>query len=630
MEIEAKFVLPDREVMARLLSASELAGFALGAADEQHYHDQFLDTTSRKLLATGWYLRQRDTLDGAMLTLKGSAKLEGGVHRRLEWNERLTEGHSPENPPPGELRERLAELVGGEPLVPLVSLEQVRFFRTLSLAERIVADLSLDEVHYQSAVAEATDLELEVELRQQGTEPDLELVTRCLMDEWHLAPQTQSKFERAMALVGLEATPRLLTAEERATLELIAARRGNFGKRARALLAVDEGASLHQASARAPMARSRIRYWLRLFPQKHLGIFPAHILRGVPAPEPQVVSQPPPAPLIKPPDKPGLTPDDTLAEAARKTFRFHLLAALSHEEGTRQGTDPEELHDMRVATRRMRTAGRVFEGYVDPKAVKSFYKALRRTGRTLGAVRDLDVFRDKVQPYLDGLPPQRAHELDSLLAAWQARRDEARAELLAYLDSDKYRRFADDFSRYLETPWELATSGPGTLPLRLRHTVPVVIEQRMSAVLALTEAVGAPDTPLTRFHELRIACKELRYAFEFFGEVLGPEVKQLVSTIKKVQDHLGNLQDAVVASGVLRDFLTWGTWGPSAARAKGKTLPPTAPVIAPGVAAYLAVRQQEIQELVASFAPLRATLLSPDLRRLSSAALVRLWEPATV
>lgn len=624
MEIEAKFVLADRKVMARLRRARELAGFALAKPNEQRYHDQFLDTAGLKLKAAGWYLRLREAADGRWLTLKGQAALEGDVHRRQEWNIPLPEGTDPANAPAGELHDRLTDMLGGEPLVPLVSLDQVRWFRTLSRDGRAVAELSLDEVHYQSGQAHATDLELEVELGQDGTPEDLLRVTTCLRDTWHLTPQSQSKFERALALVQQQASSRLLSAEERATLERIAQRGGNFGKRARALLAVDEGASLHMASARAPMARSRIRYWLRLFPEKHLDVFPAHVLRGAlekqttvkPATAPPAT--PSPQPGIKVPDKPGLTQDDTMAEAARKTFRFHLLTMLAHEPGTRQGKDPEELHDMRVATRRMRTAGRVFDGYVDSKAVKPYYKALRRAGRTLGAVRDLDVFREKVQPYLDSLPPERAHELDPLLAAWQARRDEARAELLTFLDSDKYRRFAQEFSTCVETPWE-PRSGPGALPLRLRHAVPVVIEQRLSTVLALAEAVAAPETPLTRYHQLRIASKELRYALEFFTEVLGGEARELIKTVKQVQDHLGNLQDAVVASGVLRDFLTWGTWG------KGKA-PPAAPVIAPGVAAYLAVRQTEIQELVTGFAPLRLTLVGPDPRRLASAAMARLWE----
>ncbi len=74
-----------------------------------------------------------------------------------------------------------------------------------------------------------------------------------------------------------------------------------------------------------------------------------------------------PAPAVKPatarakrPARPGIRASDTMAEAAFKTLRFHLERMLEHEPGTRQGDDPEDLHDMRVATRRMRAALRVF------------------------------------------------------------------------------------------------------------------------------------------------------------------------------------------------------------------------------------------------------------------------------
>ncbi len=56
----------------------------------------------------------------------------------------------------------------------------------------------------------------------------------------------------------------------------------------------------------------------------------------------------------------------------------------------------------------------------------------------------------------------------------------------------------------------------------------------------------------------------MRYTFEFFEEVLGPDAKPLIATTKDMQDHLGDLQDAVVTCTILRNFLTWGSWEPPA------------------------------------------------------------------
>lgn len=202
MEIEAKFVLPNREVLARLARIRRLAGFSLARAAQQRYHDQFLDTADRKLLRSGWYLRQRAAPDGRWLTLKGETTREGAVHRRLEWNVRLPEGSDPADLPPGELHDRLAGLLSGEPLVPLVVLDQVRLFRTVTRDGRVVGEMSLDEVRYEGGQAQAADLELEVELGQDGTVEDLQPIVRCLQDEWHLALQPRSKLARALALLA--------------------------------------------------------------------------------------------------------------------------------------------------------------------------------------------------------------------------------------------------------------------------------------------------------------------------------------------------------------------------------------------------------------------------------------------
>ena len=141
-----------------------------------------------------------------------------------------------------------------------------------------------------------------------------------------------------------------------------------------------------------------------------------------------------------------------MAEAAVKTLAFHLERMLEREEGTRLGEDSEELHVMRVSTRRMRMALRVFDEYLDPETMRPVLKGLRRTGRVLGAVRDLDVFQEKTQDYLDGLPAERAGDVDGLLAACRAERDKQREHLVEYLDGDRYRRFVEQFRELLARP----------------------------------------------------------------------------------------------------------------------------------------------------------------------------------
>jgi adenylate kinase len=330
----------------------------------------------------------------------------------------------------------------------------------------------------------------------------------------------------------------------------------------------------------------------------------------------------------KPPKSPGLEPDDSMAEAARKTFYLHFQRMLYHEPGTRHGEDIEELHDMRVATRRMRAAYQVFGDYLDMEHMAPFFKGLRRTGRVLGAVRDLDVFWEKTQHYLDTLPPEQPHDLEPLRTVWEAEREVARERMVAYLDSKRYARFTEEFGEFLQTP------GAGALPVlsqdgepiphRLRHVVPVAVYQRLAAVWAYDEWVTGPDVPMGRLHQLRIAAKGLRYTLEYFREVLGPEAETVIDEVKALQDHLGDLQDAVVASNLLRDFLTWGTWGHKQTEDR-KSFLPIEPVVAPGVAVYLAARQTELQRLLGTFPQVWSRFHRPEFSQLVTSALSPLF-----
>ncbi len=311
----------------------------------------------------------------------------------------------------------------------------------------------------------------------------------------------------------------------------------------------------------------------------------------------------------------GIDPADSMAEAARKILSDQLDRMAAHERGAREGRDKEELHDMRVAVRRMRAALRVFSPHLDTTAYRPFRKALRRTGRILGSVRDLDVFREKAQRYLDALPEERRSGLDPLLAAWQTAYDAAREEMLALLDSKAYVQFKKEFARFLTTPGAGAPQSPSEsaapLPHRVREAVPPLVVASYAAVRAYEGRVGGTNTPLPRLHQLRITAKGLRYGLEFFREVLPADVEPLIDRIKALQEHLGNLQDAVVTCGILQNFLARGTWGND--QAKAAAAPDV--ILAPGVAAYLSVRQVELQRLVREFPSVWKKLSGEDFRR---------------
>jgi CHAD domain-containing protein len=304
----------------------------------------------------------------------------------------------------------------------------------------------------------------------------------------------------------------------------------------------------------------------------------------------------------------GLKPADTLAEGGRKVLGFHLARMLQHEPGTREGDDIEALHDMRVAVRRMRAAFRVFEAGFSKKTIKPFIAGLRATGRALGRVRDLDVFIQKLQAYQQTLPADEQSVLQPLLDSWRSEREQARQKMLAYLNSKKYLKFKQAFFEFVTSEGLGAKPIPTGVPVpyQLRHLVPGLIYERYEAVHAYE--VVLDNAALDTLHQLRITFKQLRYALEYFEEILGDERKVVIEEVKALQDHLGDLNDAHVASELLRDFLV--NWDHNQLH-----LPLAERQSPTHLVAYLNVKLAERHQLIVTFPQAWARFNHPKFRR---------------
>ncbi|HEX5828265.1 MAG TPA: CHAD domain-containing protein [Candidatus Limnocylindrales bacterium] len=277
--------------------------------------------------------------------------------------------------------------------------------------------------------------------------------------------------------------------------------------------------------------------------------------RAPESPEPR--AEPPKAPKPEPRLSAGKTPgvltEDHLAEAGRKVLRFHLARMVTREAGTREGKDNEELHGMRVATRRQRAAWRVFGVAFDQKRTGRHQRRLKEVARDLGAVRDLDVLIEAAEAYQQGLPARERGNFEPLIAKWRGQRDAARVVLIKELDSDRYQRWVDEYIAFVQA------EGIGTRPVgpvephRVRDTMPSRIWAAYEGVRAYEPVMRWAD--VTTLHDLRIAAKWLRYTLEFVREALGPESAPVIERVVALQDHLGWLHDADVAAGLARAFL---------------------------------------------------------------------------
>jgi triphosphatase len=250
---------------------------------------------------------------------------------------------------------------------------------------------------------------------------------------------------------------------------------------------------------------------------------------------------------------PGVLATDPVAEAGRKVLRFHFARMLAREPGTRTGQDPDDLHAMRVATRRMRAAWRVFGDGFRPGRTKSHRARLRETAARLGAVRDLDVLIAGAEAWQAQLPEAETAGLEPLLAAWRGYRDDARVLLIHHLDSDEHAQFLESFRVFVQTEGAGARVAETTSPHRVRDTAPSRAWAAYEHVRAYEPVLRGAD--VETLHELRIAAKWLRYTLEFIRETLQPEVELLVPRVVALQDHLGLMHDADVATSMSRTFL---------------------------------------------------------------------------
>ncbi|MGE5178797.1 MAG: CHAD domain-containing protein [Bacteroidota bacterium] len=245
-------------------------------------------------------------------------------------------------------------------------------------------------------------------------------------------------------------------------------------------------------------------------------------------------------------------PADRLTDVAHKSFARHFGRMVWNEPGTRLGIDPEYLHDMRVATRRLRTALDLFETAIPEHPRREFADDLRWIGRALGRVRDRDVALAHVAELAADAPELEAPAWRIFRHSLELERARARVRLLARLDSERYAAFLERARAWIASPPPAGEGVPaGGSPA---YTVaPRLIAERMGALAtAYEEAERLVDQP--SLHALRIAAKRARYAHEYFGETGGPRSSRRAKKLSGLQDFLGEHQDAVMILRRLRKY----------------------------------------------------------------------------
>ncbi|MCI0549042.1 MAG: CHAD domain-containing protein, partial [Candidatus Rokubacteria bacterium] len=225
----------------------------------------------------------------------------------------------------------------------------------------------------------------------------------------------------------------------------------------------------------------------------------------------------------------------------RTMLHTQLGALLAHDPGTRLGSDPEELHKMRVALRRLRATLRAARPMFAREWIEGLRAELEWLGGLLGAVRDLDVLREYFRDELATLePPERRAGL-RLLRRLEGERAAARETMLGALEDVRYLGLLDRLEEAVERPEVVEPGYP------LREIAASEFKRLRNAVRRLPDAPGDAE-----LHGVRIKGKRARYAAELAEGMVGEPAARFIEQAKLLQDALGEHQDAVVAEGRIR------------------------------------------------------------------------------
>ena len=269
---------------------------------------------------------------------------------------------------------------------------------------------------------------------------------------------------------------------------------------------------------------------------------------GAPDPTPKLVRALGPRALDPPEVVPvALDAKSTVADVVRAALATGVTRYLRHEPGVRLGDDPEDVHQARVAVRRLRSDLRTLRDHLDVAAVGHLRDELKWLGGELGGVRDADVLLDRLRAQAAALPGVDARAAAGLLRRLAAGREGNRARLLEAMDGDRYLALLDEVVAAAGAP----PLGKGAKKPAAQE-LPGAVGRTWKRLRRSVEALG--DEPeVAALHGVRIEAKRARYAAEASAPVLGRKASRFAKAAAGLQGELGELQDAVVAEAWLRE-----------------------------------------------------------------------------
>jgi CHAD domain-containing protein len=236
-----------------------------------------------------------------------------------------------------------------------------------------------------------------------------------------------------------------------------------------------------------------------------------------------------------------------MAEVALANLRRYLSAWNLHEPGARLGDNPEELHDLRVAGRRLDAVLRQFRSSL-PAPFLRIRPTLKKALRALGEARDLDVALNELEAFGRELPESDRESIEPLKRHLASERGRARGRMLSVLDSVSVQKDLQNLTSLLAAP---SAASQQSSPELVLNVAPELIRRRYRKVRKGADLL-TPDSSMEAYHEVRGQLKKLRYALEAVAVIYGKPADEMLRALRRWQEKLGVQQDAAVASRRLK------------------------------------------------------------------------------
>jgi CHAD domain-containing protein len=254
-----------------------------------------------------------------------------------------------------------------------------------------------------------------------------------------------------------------------------------------------------------------------------------------------------PEPVVAQDGASDILPQDSIRAAGIRIMSVQVARMISGAEAVRLAQDPEAIHNLRVACRRLRSAFRVFGDTLVDDNFEACRIGLRVCGDMLGSVRNQEVMLGLLLGFKMSDPTGRIPAMDSIVGRWEKTCDQARRSLVDYIEGKAFKALIAQLQHLVCSP----DSSPAIVKRRCR--VKVMAKQHLHSaslrVLAYDKVIKTAS--LEELHKLRIECKRLRYSLEFFRSLLGSDSAMILTRLVDTQIQLGALHDWYVCLAAL-------------------------------------------------------------------------------